>query len=80
MPIGEQVVEDYRTLRLSLKTHPLALLRGELDRRKVIPTERLGAYTHSSFIALARRRPKNHWRTRSFSRIGSMARIGLILS
>jgi error-prone DNA polymerase len=27
MPLGEHVVEDYRTLGLSLKTHPTALLR-----------------------------------------------------
>ena len=28
MPIGEHVVIDYQTLRLSLKAHPMALLRG----------------------------------------------------
>ncbi|HTV46395.1 MAG TPA: error-prone DNA polymerase [Stellaceae bacterium] len=32
MPLGEQVVEDYASLGLSLKRHPLALLRGELSR------------------------------------------------
>jgi error-prone DNA polymerase len=30
MAPGEQVLDDYRALRLSLKTHPLALLRGGL--------------------------------------------------
>lgn len=29
--LGEEVVEDYRALRLSLRAHPLALLRGELN-------------------------------------------------
>ena len=29
--LGEQVVEDYRSLRLSLRAHPLALLRGRLS-------------------------------------------------
>ncbi|MBL8704562.1 MAG: error-prone DNA polymerase, partial [Rhodospirillales bacterium] len=62
MPLGEQVVEDYRTLRLSLKTHPLALLRGELDRRKVIPSERLesvkdGARVRVAGLVLVRQRP-----------------------
>ncbi|MGH7030139.1 MAG: hypothetical protein ACREEZ_06910, partial [Stellaceae bacterium] len=30
MPLGEHVVEDYASLRLSLKRHPLAFLRAEL--------------------------------------------------
>ena len=30
MGLGEQVIEDYATLRLSLKAHPLALLRDWL--------------------------------------------------
>lgn len=30
---GEQVADDYRALRLSLKNHPLALLRGQLRER-----------------------------------------------
>ncbi|MCX7645554.1 MAG: error-prone DNA polymerase [Rhodobacteraceae bacterium] len=30
MPLGAQVIEDYATLRLSLKAHPLALLREHL--------------------------------------------------
>ncbi len=33
MRLGEHVIEDYRTLGLSLKRHPLALLRDRLDRR-----------------------------------------------
>jgi DNA polymerase III alpha subunit len=30
MPLGEHVVEDYASLRLTLKRHPLAFLRSEL--------------------------------------------------
>ena len=33
MPPGEQVVEDYRHLHLSLKAHPVSFLRAELDAR-----------------------------------------------
>ena len=33
MATGEQVVEDYRTLRLSLRAHPLAFLRERLAGR-----------------------------------------------
>ena len=43
MPIGEQVVEDYRHLHLSLKAHPCSFLRGELRRRGVTPHERHSA-------------------------------------
>jgi error-prone DNA polymerase len=32
MPLGEEVVEDYAWLRLSLKAHPCAVLRPLLDR------------------------------------------------
>ncbi len=41
MRLGEHVVEDYRALGLSLKCHPVALLRDELDRRRAIPNRRL---------------------------------------
>ena len=36
MPIGEEVVEDYSWLRLSLKRHPLDLLRGEMAAARAI--------------------------------------------
>jgi error-prone DNA polymerase len=36
MTLGQQVVEDYRHLHLSLKTHPAALLRPALQERHVI--------------------------------------------
>ncbi|MBV9550788.1 MAG: error-prone DNA polymerase, partial [Alphaproteobacteria bacterium] len=35
MSLGQQVVEDYRHLHLSLKTHPAALLRPALDGRRI---------------------------------------------
>ena len=33
MPLSEEVVADYQTTRLSLKAHPMALLRAELAER-----------------------------------------------
>ncbi|MBX9664638.1 error-prone DNA polymerase, partial [Novosphingobium sp.] len=33
MPLSEEVVADYQTLRLSLKAHPMAFLRAELAER-----------------------------------------------
>ena len=43
MPLGEQVVEDYRHLSLSLKAHPVAFLRGRLNAKGVVKSEALGA-------------------------------------
>ena len=34
MPLGEEVVNDYRFLRLSLRAHPAQFLRADLDRAR----------------------------------------------
>ncbi|PPR75174.1 MAG: Error-prone DNA polymerase [Alphaproteobacteria bacterium MarineAlpha3_Bin4] len=41
MTLGEEVVNDYRSLKLSLKAHPLTLLRGELEADGYTSCERL---------------------------------------
>ncbi len=41
MPIGEQVAEDYASLRLSLKRHPMALLRDDPALARCAPACRL---------------------------------------
>ncbi len=60
--IGEHVVEDYRTLRLSLKAHPAALLRSELAARRVIAADDLartpnGKLVRVAGLVLVRQRP-----------------------
>lgn len=62
MPIGEHVVEDYRALGLSLKTHPCALLRSHLSLRGVtaagdLATLRNGAKVRTAGLVLVRQRP-----------------------
>jgi error-prone DNA polymerase len=62
MALGEHVVEDYRTLRLSLKTHPAALLREDLRARGVIAAEELastkdGSRVRVAGLVLVRQRP-----------------------
>jgi error-prone DNA polymerase len=62
MPIGQQVVEDYRHLHLSLKAHPVSFLRAELDRRGVIRNEELpriadGHRVTVGGLVLVRQRP-----------------------
>jgi DNA polymerase III alpha subunit len=43
MPLGEQVVEDYRRLHLSLKAHPVAFLRADFERRGILRHQDLPA-------------------------------------
>jgi|CXWL01.1.fsa_nt_gi error-prone DNA polymerase len=62
MHMGEHVVEDYRTIGLSLKTHPTALLRDALTERRVIKSEQLarlpnGQRTRVAGLVLVRQRP-----------------------
>jgi error-prone DNA polymerase len=62
MPLGEHVVEDYRTIGLSLKTHPAALLRGQLSARRTIKAEQLteapnGERVRVAGLVLVRQRP-----------------------
>ncbi|MEZ5996054.1 MAG: error-prone DNA polymerase [Hyphomonadaceae bacterium] len=62
MPLGEHIVEDYRTLGLSLKAHPAALLRNALSARHAIKSEALpglrnGQRTRVAGLVLVRQRP-----------------------
>jgi DNA polymerase III alpha subunit len=41
MGLGQHIIEDYRVTGLSLKHHPLALLRDELDKRRVLTNGQL---------------------------------------
>ncbi|MDE2095000.1 MAG: error-prone DNA polymerase, partial [Burkholderiales bacterium] len=62
MRLGEHIVCDYATLHLSLKAHPLSLLRGLLAARRVVPHGELGrvadgARVRVAGLALVRQRP-----------------------
>jgi len=37
MPLPEQVVADYQTIRLSLKGHPMEFLREKFSRERIVP-------------------------------------------
>ena len=59
---GEQVVEDYGTLGLSLKAHPVSFLRRKLEKRRVVQTCALadapaGRFVRVSGLVLVRQRP-----------------------
>ena len=62
MADGEQVIEDYRTLRLSLRAHPLSFLRERLAARGVLHAEALlrardGDRAATAGLVLVRQRP-----------------------
>jgi error-prone DNA polymerase len=62
MSLGEHVVTDYQTLRLSLKAHPMALLRPLYARNKVLSTaeatsSRDGTFVRVAGVVLIRQRP-----------------------
>jgi DNA polymerase III alpha subunit len=62
MPPGQQVIEDYRHLHLSLKAHPVSFLRADLDARGILAHERLpdvpnGRRVTIAGLVLVRQRP-----------------------
>jgi error-prone DNA polymerase len=62
MPAGEHVVQDYRSLGLSLKAHPVSFLRRRLGAAGIMPNVRLastpdGTRVTVAGIVLVRQRP-----------------------
>ena len=62
MPLSEEVVQDYQTMRLSLKAHPLSFLRPHYLSKKIISTEQAitspnGRWVRTTGLVLIRQRP-----------------------
>jgi error-prone DNA polymerase len=62
MPLGQEVMADYATAGLSLKQHPMALLRAELAARGIITAATLsgldgGRWAKVAGLVLIRQRP-----------------------
>ncbi len=62
MAQSEHVINDYQTLRLSLKAHPLSFLRRQLQARRVVSCAQLsdmrdGRWVRVSGLVLVRQRP-----------------------
>jgi len=53
MPTGEEVVNDYRFLSLSLRAHPACFLRADLDCRGIIRNEELGTRRSGERVAVS---------------------------
>ena len=59
---GEEVIEDYRALSLSLKAHPVSFLRDSLSKRGIVPADDLrklpaGRIVTAAGLVLVRQRP-----------------------
>ena len=62
MPLGEAVVHDYKSLTLSLKSHPVSFLRQRLEQRRVLKASDLsqrrnGEIVEVAGLVLVRQRP-----------------------
>jgi error-prone DNA polymerase len=62
MPLSEHVVNDYRTLRLSLKAHPMSFLRAAIMRENILSCADLrrtrdGGRVSVAGVVLVRQRP-----------------------
>ncbi len=62
MPLSEHVVNDYRTLRLSLKAHPMSFLRARVAQARIascadLKSIRDGARVSVAGVVLVRQRP-----------------------
>jgi error-prone DNA polymerase len=62
MPRGQEVLSDYATVGLSLKAHPIALVREVLDRQNIASAGRVKLLRHGSRVSvcglvLIRQRP-----------------------
>lgn len=62
MPIGQEVMTDYATAGLSLKAHPVGLVRDVLRQRRIITAAELkqtaaGRWVRVAGLVLVRQRP-----------------------
>jgi error-prone DNA polymerase len=53
MPLAEHVVNDYQTIRLSLKAHPMRFLRAHYAARKFITADRLASIKDGKRLSIA---------------------------
>lgn len=53
MPLGEQVVNDYQTIRLSLKAHPMHFLREHYEQLKFITSRELSSLKDGHRLSIA---------------------------
>jgi len=62
MPLSQHVIEDYRSMQLSLKRHPMTFVRDRLARRGILSSKDLsncrnGQRVRTAGLVLVRQRP-----------------------
>ncbi|MEO0382067.1 MAG: error-prone DNA polymerase [Pseudomonadota bacterium] len=62
MALAEHVVADYQTIRLSLKAHPMALMRKHFDAQRILTCQHVadardGTFVKTAGVVLIRQRP-----------------------
>ena len=53
MPLSEHVVNDYQTLKLSLKAHPMSFLRTRCNEQRVTGNARLKSVSNGALVSVA---------------------------
>jgi error-prone DNA polymerase len=53
MPLGQEVMTDYSTTGLSLKQHPVSLIRDQLDEMRITPTCQLADLPQERWVKCA---------------------------
>ena len=53
MPLGQEVMTDYSTTHLSLKKHPLALVRETLAAQRILTAREVNDLTHGRWVKVA---------------------------
>jgi error-prone DNA polymerase len=53
MPLGQEVMTDYSTTHLSLKKHPVALVRETLAAQKIITAREANNLPHGRWVKVA---------------------------
>ena len=53
MPLGQEVMTDYTTTGLSLKRHPVSLVREQLTELNIITADELRATDHGKWVRVA---------------------------
>lgn len=53
MSVSEHVVQDYASLSLSLKAHPVSFIRQQLDQLHIVPVKQLGTLKDGDLVKVA---------------------------
>ena len=53
MSLGQEVMTDYATTSLSIKKHPIALVRDHLEKLRITPASQIARTPHGKWVKVA---------------------------